>query len=115
MSENADPRIAEMDGEAALPRSNGELVFQAPWEGRAFGAAVALSDAGTYLWPEFSEHLAEEIAAARGVADGPETYYERWLAALEHLLLERGIVTPDEIETRHHEYETGLRSDDPEH
>jgi len=32
------------------PSRNGELVFQAPWEGRAFGMAVALHDAGLFTW-----------------------------------------------------------------
>lgn len=111
MSESPAPRIAEIARESALPRLNGELVFRAPWEGRAFGAAVALSDAGTYPWPDFSAQLAAEIGA-EGAAASPETYYERWLTALEHVLIERGIVTPEEIEIRHHEYETGLRTDD---
>ena len=37
-----DPRISTMDEQVALPRKNGELVFEAPWEARAFGLAVAL-------------------------------------------------------------------------
>ena len=43
VSGSADRLIANMEGSAALPRKNGELVFEAPWEGRAFGIAVALS------------------------------------------------------------------------
>ena len=39
-----DPRIANLDSSAALPRKNGELVFKAPWEGRAFGMAVVLNE-----------------------------------------------------------------------
>ena len=39
---NALPdEVAFMEGVAALPRDNGELVFAAPWEGRAFALAVA--------------------------------------------------------------------------
>ena len=37
-----------MEGDVALPRPNGELVFSTPWEGRAFGIAVALKNAGLY-------------------------------------------------------------------
>ena len=33
---------AEAEGPAAPPRANGELVFEAPWESRAFGIAIAL-------------------------------------------------------------------------
>jgi hypothetical protein len=27
-----DPAVTAMRGDAALPRSNGELVFEAPWQ-----------------------------------------------------------------------------------
>ena len=43
-----DATIARMAGDVALPRKNGELVFAEPWEGRAFGIAVALKESGTY-------------------------------------------------------------------
>jgi nitrile hydratase accessory protein len=82
----------------ALPRSNGELVFEAPWESRAFGLAVALHESGVYEWSDFSTELAAEIAAAN--ADDGSHYYERWLAALERLLLERGVVASQELAER---------------
>lgn len=72
---------------------------------------MALSDSGIYPWPDFSARLAQEIAA-EGAAAGPETYYARWLDALEHLLVERGVLTHEEVNARHHEYEAGLRTDD---
>src|SRR5207302_9267381 len=56
------PEIANLEGPSALPRKNGELVFEAPWEGRAFGIAVALSERGTYGWDEFRERLVERLA-----------------------------------------------------
>ena len=46
MAATPDPRLANMDEQMALPRQNGELVFAAPWEARAFGLAVALNEAG---------------------------------------------------------------------
>lgn len=113
MATTPDARIATMDGEAALPRKNGELVFQAPWEGRAFGLAVALNDRKLYDWDDFREHLIARIAAGDAAGDA-SVYYERWLAALEALLLERGLVTRDEIESRTAEYATGERDDDHE-
>src|SRR5581483_11355715 len=53
--------VADMGGSAAMPRKNGELVFAAPWEGRAFGLAVALSDQGLYNWEEFRQSLITQI------------------------------------------------------
>ena len=106
-----DQRIGLMAGTAALPRLNGELVFGAPWEGRAFGVAVALSDQGLYAWGAFRDGLVGEIAAAEN-ASVPSGYYERWLAALEKLVLARGFVGLAELDARATEYLAGERDDD---
>ena len=110
MSTEIDDRISEMRGELALPRSNGELVFAAPWEGRAFGIAVALNEGGAYEWSEFQRRLAEEIAAAPPDDEG-SVYYERWLASLERLLLEQGMISHEELEDRFAAYESGELDD----
>jgi nitrile hydratase accessory protein len=94
-----DRRIANLDGESGLPRKNGELVFQAPWEGRAFGMAVILNDKGAYDWEEFRARLAENIAG------GEPDYYHSWLEALQKLLVDRGVLKPEEIAARAAEYE----------
>lgn len=95
---SVDRSIANLAGEAALPRKNGELVFQAPWEGRAFGLAVVLINKDEYPWEEFREHLVTEIAA------GERSYYESWIAALESVLLARGLVTREDVDRRAAEY-----------
>jgi nitrile hydratase accessory protein len=96
---SVDRSIAYLEGDAALPRKNGELVFQAPWEGRAFGLAVVLSEKGEYPWDDFRAKLVDEIASGEG-----DPYYESWLDALEALLLARGVVTADEVAARAGEY-----------
>src|SRR6266852_3284288 len=106
MAAAPDPRIAAMDEQAALPRKNGELVFEAPWEARAFGLAVALNEAGVYPWRDFSQGLAAETAA--GEQHGaPASYYERWLETLEKLAIAKGLVTPAELDARTAEYACG--------
>ena len=110
MSTEIDGRISEMQGQLSLPRSNGELVFAAPWEGRAFGIAVALNEGGAYEWSEFQRRLAEEIAAVPP-DDGGSVYYERWLASLERLLLEQGMITREELDDRFAAYESGELDD----
>ncbi|HZT08653.1 MAG TPA: nitrile hydratase accessory protein [Chloroflexota bacterium] len=100
-----------MEGESALPRSNGELVFEAPWEGRAFGIAVALNEHDVYPWRTFRDALVEQIAADES-AGRSSSYYERWLASLEEVLLRKGIVTRDELDARTDEYARGVRDDD---
>ena len=59
----------DMEGPAAPPRSNGELVFAEPWESRAFGMAVTLSEAGVFTWPQFQAALIARIARWRGDTD----------------------------------------------
>ena len=108
MSADMGNEISDMQGASALPRSNGELVFAAPWEARAFGIAVALNEGGMYAWGDFQRRLADEIAAAPP-DDHASAYYERWLASLERLLLDYGMVTREELDARTAAYE----SDEP--
>jgi nitrile hydratase accessory protein len=97
MKTTTDSRIAIMDDETAVPRKNGELVFNAPWEGRIFGLAVALNDSGAYQWDAFRNRLKASIAAAESAGE-TSTYYERWLHSFESLLIERGLVSRDELD-----------------
>lgn len=103
----SDQRVEDLGDDLAVPRKNGELVFEAPWEGRVFGMAVALSDHQCYAWDAFRDRLAAEIAAAEKHGDG-SGYYERWLASFERLLLETGALTAEELDARTAEYVTGI-------
>jgi nitrile hydratase accessory protein len=94
--------VTAMTGAEALPRSNGELVFEAPWQARAFGVAVGLVQEQELDWEAFRSRLIDEIASWE--REHPESngynYYERWLAALERLLLETGMVSAQEVEAQ---------------
>jgi nitrile hydratase accessory protein len=79
-------------GPAAPPRQNGELVFAAPWEGRAFGMAVAMVERLDLDWRDFQGRL---IAAIAAEPDRP--YYASWVAALEALLVDHGVVAPGDV------------------
>jgi len=70
------------DAPADVPRRNGELVFEAPWESRAFGLAAAYVDATGVGWAAFRAHLVAVIADLP--RDTP--YYEAWVEALERLV-----------------------------
>jgi len=96
-------RIADMEGNTALPRQSGELVFQDPWEGEVFAMAVALCESGSYPWSDFQSHLISQITAAEQKDTSPETrptYYECWLAALEALLVDKKILSKKKIDNR---------------
>jgi len=96
-------RIADMEGNTALPRQSGELVFKDPWEGEAFAMAVALCERGEYPWSDFRRQLITQITAAEQPHIPPETrptYYECWLAALEALIIEKKILAKKKIDNR---------------
>ena len=117
--------VHEMRGEGAPPRNNGELVFNEPWEGRAFGMAVALSQAGHYPWEAFRArligaigHWEREHAGDVEVEHDPArcgqsewSYYAQWLTAFEGLLLEAGMVDREELDRRTREFLTTRRDE----
>lgn len=105
-----DRVVTAMRDQAALPRKNGELVFEDPWQGRVFGMAVALHEQGVYDWEEFRQGLIARIAAAEA-RGGPFAYYELWLQTFEALLTEKGLVTPGELEEAAFQFEFGERDD----
>ena len=97
---SVDPAIAQMQG---LPRRNGELAFDAPWQARAFGIAVALCEEQGIAWEAFRSRLIDEIQAwERAHPSDAEgwSYYERWLAALERLVRDTGLVGDAEVDAR---------------
>lgn len=90
---------ADMEGLAAPPRSNGELVFDEPWESRAFAMAVSLAEAEVFSWRDFQEALIARIAR-HDAASTPWRYYRHWLDALEDVLADRGAVKHDDVTVR---------------
>lgn len=103
MPDNLSQEINDMDDTIALPRKNGELQFEQPWEARAFGLAVALNGEGVYPWKRFSEGLAAEIGKTESAGEdaiASSKYYEHWLMALEKLVVGNGLISADELEAR---------------
>ena len=94
--------VLDIHGPAAPPRRNGELVFRAPWESRVFGVTISLCRGGVFQWDEFRRLLIDEIAAweKRGHPEGEWSYYERWQAALERLLVAKGLCVAGELTQR---------------
>ncbi len=97
------PLELAVDGPAAPPRSNGELVFDAPWQTRAFGLAAALSEQGHLSWSEFQQALIERVRRADESGDDtgrPETYWCCWLDALGQLTGRGRLVDPADWSAR---------------
>jgi nitrile hydratase accessory protein len=79
--------------DASLPRDNGELVFEAPWQARALAIAVSLVERLGLPWNVFRRRLMDEIAR-----DPDRPYYESWGAALESMVVELDLATPAAID-----------------
>ena len=79
-----------LDGPAAPPRTNGELVFDAPWQTRAFGLAAALGEQGHLSWSEFQQALIEQV---RRADDGVRVHAIRGAheRPRNHVLCARGV------------------------
>ncbi|HEU0060312.1 MAG TPA: nitrile hydratase subunit beta [Hyphomicrobiaceae bacterium] len=77
------PVVAEQD----------EPVFHAAWERRAFALTLAMAGPGGWNIDQ-SRAARESLHPAQYLA---KSYYEIWLAGLEKLMAERGLITAEEI------------------
>jgi nitrile hydratase accessory protein len=93
-ADSAILRSLGRNDEVSVPRNNDGPVFHAPWEAEAFALAVSLKERGLFNWTEWAATLGDEIkkAQASGDPDTGETYYRHWLAALERIVAEKGVV-----------------------
>jgi nitrile hydratase beta subunit len=72
-----------------------EPVFHAEWERRALALSLSMNASG--VWNiDMVRHARERIPPAEYLA---ASYYEKWLKGLERLLVEHGLVTPEELAT----------------
>jgi nitrile hydratase accessory protein len=92
----------DIEGPAAPPRSNGELIFAQPWESRAFGMAVSLYETGLFTWAQFKAALIARIARweAAPTSGAHWSYYQHWLGALQDVLAGCGAVLPHDVSAR---------------
>jgi nitrile hydratase accessory protein len=79
-----------------IPRDEGGPIFAEPWQATAFALAVRLSAEGHFTWKEWAAALADElrVAAGDGEPDDGSRYYHHWLAALERLVVTKGLSDP---------------------
>lgn len=71
-----------------------EQTFAEPWQAQVFAIVVRLSEAGHFTWSEWSEALGREVSACQ------QPGYEQWLAALEGLLVAKGLMSEAERTAR---------------
>ena len=93
MSVELPDDVALMQGEGALPRDNGEVVFTAPWEARAVAVAVSLVQRLGVPWDAFRARLTAAIAACPN-----RPYFESWAVALEDLVVGEGLASIEALD-----------------
>jgi nitrile hydratase subunit beta len=85
-----------MHGMGPILREVDEPTFHAEWERRAFALTLAAGFLGRWNL-DMSRYAREQMDPAHYLATG---YYEHWLYGLERLLVDRGLLTQDEIDAR---------------
>lgn len=79
--------------------------FDEPWQAELFALTVALSEAGHYGWPDWTQAFGATLARHRTARraqgddrplDGGADYFAAWLETLEALLDRAGLARRDE-------------------
>ncbi len=82
-----------MDGFGSVLAEQDEPVFHAEWERRTLALTLAMGATGE--WTLDASRFARENRPP--VEYLSMSYYEKWLAGLEWLLVDHGLATPDEL------------------
>lgn len=80
--------------------------FEADWQRRAFGLAVALSEFDHYGWDDFQAELIAAIASweKRGETAESWEYYDHWVHALESVVQEHGLLADGYVGPRERDH-----------
>jgi nitrile hydratase subunit beta len=89
--------LGGMHGFGPVIREHNEPVFHSEWEKRVFGMTLTAMGRGVCNVDEFRRAI-EHMPPAGYLA---ASYYEKWLHALEALLVEKGVVTREELLSGH--------------
>lgn len=115
MTDDLEATISDVRA-ATEPPGEDDVVFEAPWQARAFALTVALRREGDFPWEAFQTRLIEELedveggaAASAGAEETEAAYYRAWLAAVERLLLEEDILEDEELAERVTAFASGER------
>ena len=88
--------LGGMDGFGPVEAEPNEPVFHGEWEKRTFAMTVAMGFYGAWNI-DMSRYARERMDPAEYLAT---SYYEHWLHGLETLLVEKGLITAEELAAR---------------
>ena len=91
---NGAQDMGGMHGFGPVEPEPNEPIFHAEWERRAFAITLAMAAPGGWNI-DMSRSARESQPPGDYLA---KTYYEIWIAGLEKLITERGLVAPEEID-----------------
>jgi nitrile hydratase accessory protein len=74
-----------------MTKTEPERPFTEPWQAHAFALVLQLHERGVFSWAQWTQALVAEIHRP-GAGDG---YYDHWLAALENVLGQLGVASPE--------------------
>ena len=86
-----------MHGFGPIPIEVDEPVFHSEWEAKAMALTLAMAAWGRWNI-DASRHARERLAPLTYLQF---TYYERWIAALTNLMVERGLITVEDLDRGH--------------
>lgn len=92
---NGAQDLGGMQGFGPVRPETDEPVFHADWERRVFALAVGMGASGAWNIDQ-SRHARESMPPAEYLR---ASYYEIWFEGMKRLLLERGLVQADELDT----------------
>jgi nitrile hydratase beta subunit len=93
---NSAHDVGGMHGFGAVPYEESEIKFDEDWERLIFGLMMGIECIGEVTIDE-ARYTVERMGNSRYLST---SYYEKWVIALESLLLEKGMVTEDELRDR---------------
>ena len=88
--------LGGMHGFGPIEREADEPLFHADWEGRVFAMSRLIKQQG-YFSSDENRNGIEHMAPADYLRS---SYYERWLASLVSILIQRGVLTGEELDAR---------------
>lgn len=95
--------LGQLPHQEAIRPDGAQVSFDTAWQIRAFALAVAAHQNGRYTWQEFQQALIAAIRSWEQAENrGPWRYYDRWLEALETVLVRTGALTPAQVDDRTH-------------
>ena len=89
--------LGGIQGLGPVPREENEPIFRAEWEKRVFALMVSTLGGGAFNAGEFRHAVNERLNQSQYLT---LNYYARWVQGIEMLLIEKGLITRDELETR---------------